>query len=120
MSKFTSIRIYVPNGAITGGFYDVIGYYGPEIYPENGYYKINIATNSPLIKASGEYYYLTYSSEEGYSVNGVSTSALDIKMGRTDAVTNGNDNYTGLMSRGTKLMEKSISIGDVMSMQARP
>jgi hypothetical protein len=74
MSKFTSIRIYVTGGLIQGGFYDVIGYHGPALEPSSGWYNIDTSQRSPLIKASGEYYYLTYSTEEGYSVNTISTS----------------------------------------------
>jgi hypothetical protein len=42
MNTFRSIRIYYSGNFIEPGFYDVIGYFGPEISPTSGYYIIDI------------------------------------------------------------------------------
>lgn len=75
----------------------------------NGGTGLTTITSGSYLKGGASNTVITRTASEVLSdINGVSTSALDIKMGRTDAVTNGNDNYTDLMSRGTKLMEKSV------------
>ena len=71
-----SIRIYIPQGnGIEAGFYDVIGYYGPDIQIQSDYYIIDVNNqNYPLIKSGTEYFYLPYDSETGYSVSSLNDS----------------------------------------------
>ena len=78
MSTFNSIRIYIPQGnIIESGFYDVIGYFGPNITINAGYYTIDISRNTPLIKSGDEYYNLNYDSNDGFTVSALTLSDYD-------------------------------------------
>lgn len=68
MTTYTSIRVYISSTAsiLPNGFYDVIGFYGPQVGSSTDPYHLDKDFNSPVIKTNGQYYYLAYRDGDGF------------------------------------------------------
>lgn len=68
MTTYTSIRLYISSTAsiLPNGFYDVIGFYGPQVGDSTNPYHLDKDFNNPVIKTNGQYYYLTYRDADGF------------------------------------------------------
>jgi hypothetical protein len=51
---------------LPNGFYDVIGFYGPQVGSSTNPYHLDRALNCPVIKHNSQYYYLTYRDGDGF------------------------------------------------------
>lgn len=79
MTIYTSIRIYISSSAsiLPNGFYNVVGFLGASVGSSTNPYHIDKDFNFPVVRANGQYYYLTYNVTDGFRPSMLDAEQLD-------------------------------------------